>query len=381
MLYFLKDLQDVFGPFRLFEYQSVRAVIAAFIALLVGFAVARPLLRKLQNIRQPERDASLMGELAKTGSKVPTMGGLLIFFCTLAGTLLAARPNVYVYGVLAVYVGMSLVGFWDDYKKVKLQSSDGISEKQKWIGLTASALTGFGILIAHPGARENICELWIPFTSTPLLAGTEPAYLLSSGLPEIALLIGAAAFFWLVCVGASNAVNLTDGVDGLATGCLLPNIAVFGAIAYFAGNSILSEYLNINYIPGVGELTIFCSALAAGALVFLWFNGEPAEVYMGDIGALGIGGALGAVAVVSGQPFLLPISGFIFVAEALSVIIQRSYFKATKRLNGEGKRIFLMTPIHHHYQKKGLQNSKIVLRMWMISLVLAVVALMTLKIR
>lgn len=381
MLYFLKNLQDVFGPFRLFEYQSVRAVIAAFIALLIGFLIAKPLLKKLQNMRQPERDSSLMGELAKTGSQIPTMGGLLIFFCTLAGTLLAARPNVYVYGVLAVYVGMSLVGFWDDYKKVKFKSSDGISEKQKWFGLTLSALLGFGILISNPDARTNICELWIPFTSTPLLSEIEPAYILSTGLPLSLLLAGAFAFFWLVCVGASNAVNLTDGVDGLAAGCLLPNIAVFGAISYFAGNTILSSYLNINYISGVGELTIFCAALGAGTLVFLWFNGEPAEVYMGDIGALGIGGALGATAVVSGQPLLLPISGFIFVAEAVSVIIQRSYFKATKRIHGEGRRIFLMTPIHHHYQKKGLRNSKIVLRMWMISLVLAVIALMTLKIR
>ncbi len=182
-------------------------------------------------------------------------------------------------------------------------------------------------------------------------------------------------------MGASNAVNLTDGLDGLAAGCVLPNALVFAVVAYLAGNSIWANYLNISFIPDAGELAVFCVSLAAGTLVFLWYNARPAEIYMGDVGALGVGGGIGAVAVLTGQPLVLVISGFIFCVEAISVIIQRTNFKITKKLYGEGRRVFLSSPIHHHYQKRGLDDTKIVVRMWIISLALAMVALMSLKLR
>lgn len=377
MLYYLHTLRfDVWGPLRLFEYQSTRAAVAALIALLVVMILVKPLFAKLHQAIQPQRDSSLMGAAANT-DKVPTMGGILIFVSTIIATVLAAKPNVYVYSTLVVFTGMSLVGLLDDLKKVRERSHDGISEKAKWLGLTVSAALGFGILMLDDSARQNICELWIPFWSTPLFGSESAAAIIATDhIPVVILCLIAAGFYWLVTVGCSNAVNMTDGIDGLAAGCCLPNILSFGAIAYFAGNFNWSHYLNINPVPGCGELLIFSVALATGVMAFLWYNGEPAEIYMGDVGALGIGGGIGAVAIVSGQPLLLVVTGLIFVVEAASTILQRVYYKRTG-----GKRLFLCAPIHHHYQKKGFKNSKIVLRMWMITFVCCIIALLTLKLR
>ena len=382
MLYYLHNLTEFWGPFRIFEYISVRAVIAALIALLFGAFFAPKILARLRDKIQPERDEKLMGEIANK-RKVPTMGGLIIAVSVAAGTLLAARPNVYVFATLVVYIGMSLVGFWDDWKKITRASSDGISEKAKWIGLTLAAALGYGVLIFKSGPRMNIFELWLPIMKRPLVAFSD-AVISSNDLSLLGVFAFVAIvffFFWVVCVGTSNAVNLTDGLDGLAAGCTIPCATVLGAVSYLAGHKMWAAYLNIGYIPGVGELLVFCVALIAGTLVFLWYNCEPAEVYMGDVGALGLGGALGAVAVLSGHPILLLISGGVFVAEAGSTIIQRVYFKITKRIFGEGRRVFTMTPIHHTWQKRGVKNPKIVVRFWMISLVFAVVALATLKLR
>ncbi|MCR5183818.1 MAG: phospho-N-acetylmuramoyl-pentapeptide-transferase [Opitutales bacterium] len=382
MLYYLHKFRfDVWGPLRLFEYQSTRAALAALIAFAVVALMVRPLFYCLRSKIQPQRDDALMGKSVNR-EKVPTMGGILIFASTIIATLLAARPNVYVYSTLTVFIGMSLVGLFDDLKKVREQKSDGISEKAKWLGLTLSALAGFSILMLSDTARHNICELWIPFWSSPLFGPeASSAIFATDAVPALLLCLLAAGFYWFVTVGCSNAVNLTDGLDGLAAGCALPNILSFGLVAYFSGNFIWSNYFSINSVPGCGELAIFCVALATGVMAFLWYNGEPAEIYMGDVGALGIGGSIGAVAVVSGQPFLLAGTGLIFVAEAGSVILQRQYFKHTKARTGEGKRLFKRAPIHHHYQEKGFRNSKIVLRMWMITAVCCIVALLTLKLR
>lgn len=383
MLYYLHLLRfDVWGPLRLFEYQSTRAAVAAVISFLTVALIVRPLFKFLGNKIQPQRDKESVSEKVANTSKVPTMGGILFFVSTIVATLLAARPNVYVYSVLAVFAGMSFVGLLDDLKKVREKKTDGISENAKWIGLTLSALVGFGILMLDGEARGNICEFWVPFFPAPLFGPeASTAVFVTDGVPAPVLCLVAALFYWLVTVGCSNAVNLTDGLDGLAAGCCLPNILTFGIIAYFAGNFNWANYLNINFIPGCGELAVFCVALATGVAAFLWFNGEPAEIYMGDVGALGIGGGIGAVAVVSGQPLLLVVAGLIFVAEAGSVILQRSYFKYYKYKEGVGKRLFACTPIHHHFQAKDVAKSKIVLRMWMITSVCCIIALLTLKLR
>lgn len=383
MLYYLKFLEDVWGPLRLFEYLTVRAAASAAVALLIGMIFAPKIIACVRHKIQPQRSEALLKGAANK-ERVPTMGGLIILLSTLAGTILCARPNVYVLSVLSVFVGMSFVGFLDDWLKVARKNTDGVSEKAKWIGLTLSAAVGFAVLFFNENAVQSVTQLWIPFVKNPLFAnaadGLSPL-ISTETFPFALVVIGAFAVFWFFSVGASNAVNLTDGLDGLAAGCVIPNTLVFSVMAYLAGNTIWSHYLNIAYIPGVGELAIFCIALTAGTLVFLWFNAEPAEIYMGDVGALGIGGGLGAVAVLTGQPIILAFSGFIFVIEAVSVMIQRSYFKATKKLYGEGRRIFLSTPIHHSFQQKGMRNSKIVIRMWIVSLALALFALMTLKLR
>lgn len=403
MLYHLHTLG---GAFRLFEYVTVRAALAAVLALIIGFGVAPKLLEYLRHIRQPERDRRLMGDLAKEGGKVPTMGGFLILAAVLPACALCCRwDNTYVWAAMIVYLGMSAVGWWDDYSKVVKKSADGISEKQKMAGLTATAFLAFSLLMAFPESRAKMCELWTPFVKNPVISADTSATvreraekndefrrmkpeaqeghvaarlpLVPAGtIPSLVVAIGAAAFFWLVCVGASNAVNLTDGLDGLAIGCVIPNALTFGVIAYLAGHREFADYLMISPVRGAGELGVVCAALLGGSFVFLWYNAAPAEVYMGDVGALGLGGLIGAVAFMVNQPALLVLVGAIFVVEAASVLIQRQYYKRTG-----GKRIFLMAPIHHHFQKKGWPVTKIVVRFWLLSLLCAIAGLVTLKLR
>lgn len=383
MLYFLKDLESFWGPFRLFEYQSVRAVLAGFVALLIGAVIAPPLIRRLQNVIQPERGRELLGAAAQEKRKVPTMGGLIIFFSALAGTLLCARPNVYVLCALTVFVGMTAVGFWDDFQKVVRGNAEGMSSRLKWALTSLTAFAAFGILLCRGGFRMDLLEIWLPLMKQPFVA-FDGAVISSNSLPALGALAfagGVCALFWVTCVGASHAVNLTDGVDGLAGGCAVPNVFVFGIVAYLVGNARWAEYLNIGYVSGVGELSIFCAALAAGILVFLWHNCAPATIYMGDTGSLALGGALGATALLTGHPLLLVISGGVFVVETATAMIQMGYFKLSRRLYGEGRRIFRMTPIHHSWQLGGTPNTKIVVRCWIVSLALAVVALISLKMR
>ncbi|MBR5623158.1 MAG: phospho-N-acetylmuramoyl-pentapeptide-transferase [Opitutales bacterium] len=382
MLYFLKDLEEFFGPFRLFEYATVRGILAAGIAALIGAVIAPRIIRRLQNAIQPERGRDLLGDAAQETRKVPTMGGLIIFFSALAGTLLCARPNVYVFSALTVFIGMTLIGFWDDYKKVIKKDADGMSSGLKWILTSLTAVAAFGVLLCKGGFRMNLLEIWVPLMKEPLVAFSG-AVISSNDLSAPGALLfafGVLVLFWLTSVGASHAVNLTDGIDGLAAGCAVPNVCVFGVIAYLVGNARWAEYLGIGYVPGVGELAVFCAAIVAGILVFLWFNGAPATIYMGDTGSLALGGALGATALLTGHPLLLIISGGVFVLETVTVIIQKSYFKYTRKRYGEGRRVFPRTPIHHTWQQT-TPNTKIVIRCWIISIALAALALITLKLR
>jgi phospho-N-acetylmuramoyl-pentapeptide-transferase len=370
MLYRLSELVHTWGPFRLFEYISVRAILAGFTSLALGMFFSGRLIAMLSRLRQPERSAQLMGELAKEGGKVPTMGGLIIAVAMIPSVLLWARLNVLVLAALWCLIGMGAVGLYDDWLKVRHGSADGISARMKLAGQGLVALLALGIVLLDPAYRTSLSEVWLPILNGPFWSDH------SLGLPYGICLGVAGAFFILVCVGCSNAVNLTDGLDGLAIGCVLITTMILGSVAYLVGHHDFSAYLRISYVPGAGELAVFCSALVGGSLVFLWHNAAPAEIYMGDVGALGLGGGLGAVACLMHQPFLLAIVGGVFVFEAVSVILQVAYFKRTG-----GKRLFLMTPIHHHFQKKGWPATKVVARFWILSVLCGLLGLLSLKLR
>jgi phospho-N-acetylmuramoyl-pentapeptide-transferase len=368
MLHHLSQLESVWGPFRLFDYLSVRMILAGVTALVLGLALAPAILRRLAALRQPERDARLMGDLAKEGGKVPTMGGLLIAAAMLPSALLWVKPSLPVLAALVCLLGMGALGLWDDWLKVRRGNADGISARTKLAGQLAVAALAFGLLLASPALRVLVAQVWVPGLSEPVW----PA----AGVPAALALLVAGGFFALVGVGASNAVNLTDGLDGLAAGCVLSVTLVLGVVAYLAGDLRHAEYLRLAHVPGAGELGVLCCALAGGTLVFLWHNAAPAEVYMGDVGALGIGGFLGAVACLIHQPFLLAVAGGVFVLEALSVLLQVAWYRRTG-----GRRLFLMAPIHHHFQRLGWPATKVVVRFWILSFLFGLLGLLTLKLR
>ncbi|MFZ9201800.1 MAG: phospho-N-acetylmuramoyl-pentapeptide-transferase [Opitutales bacterium] len=370
MLHRLSELENLWGPFRLFDYLSVRMILAFVSAMLIGLILSGSILRRLARLRQPERDARLMGDLAKQGGKVPTMGGLLIAAAMLPSVLLWARCNLLVAAALVALVGMGAIGWYDDWLKVRHGNADGVSARAKLAGQFLVAALAFGVLLADPEMRRLMSEVWVPVLKQPIWG---PGVL---GLPFPVVLAAAGTFFCLVAVGSSNAVNLTDGLDGLAIGCVLVTTLVLGVVAYLVGDVRHAEYLQIRHVTGAGELGVLCCALAGGSLVFLWHNAAPADVYMGDVGALGIGGFLGAVACLIHQPFLLAIAGGVFVIEAASVILQVAYFKRTG-----GRRLFLMTPIHHHFQKLGWPATKVVVRFWILSLLCGLLGLLSLKLR
>jgi phospho-N-acetylmuramoyl-pentapeptide-transferase len=264
------------------------------------------------------------------------------------------------------------VGFRDDYLKVVHKNRDGISSREKIFWQTLITVVALAVLLWHPTSAGKIRELWVPFIKHPVLVFSGIL-----GLPALFIFI----YLWLV--GFSNAINLTDGLDGLAIGCTISVALVYGIMAYAAGNILISEYLLISYVPGTGELTVLCGALVGAGVAFLWYNSHPAEVFMGDTGSLALGGLIGIIAFMVQQPLTLIIVGGVFVWEAVSVIIQVGYFKYTKRRSptGQGSRYFLMAPIHHHFQKKGWPETKVVLRFWVLSLIFALIGLATLKIR
>ncbi|MEZ5884686.1 MAG: phospho-N-acetylmuramoyl-pentapeptide-transferase [Paracoccaceae bacterium] len=360
MLYWLTGLSDGGDFFNLFRYITFRAGAAFFTALLFGFLFGRPLiniLRRKQGKGQPIRDDGPATHFAKAGT--PTMGGLLILSAMLVSTLLWARlDNGYVWIVLIVTYGYALIGFADDYAKVTKQNTKGVSSRVRMLlGLLLAAGGAAAASWLHPENLSN--QLAMPVFKDALI---NMGYLF---IP----------FAMIVIVGSANAVNLTDGLDGLAIMPAMIAAATLGVIAYIVGRVDFTEYLGVHFVPGTGEILVFTAALIGGGLGFLWYNAPPAAVFMGDTGSLALGGALGAIAVCTKHEIVLAIVGGLFVVEALSVIIQVLYFKKT------GKRVFLMAPIHHHFEKKGWAEPQIVIRFWIISLILALIGLATLKLR
>ncbi|WP_112321527.1 phospho-N-acetylmuramoyl-pentapeptide-transferase [Oceanibium sediminis] len=361
MLYFLSELSDGGDIFNLFRYITFRAGGAFLTALVFGFIFGRPLinfLRRKQKKGQPIRADGPEGHiLTKAGT--PTMGGLLILSALLLSTLLWARlDNGFVWLVLFVTAAFGVIGFADDYSKVTKQDVAGLSSRLRLV---------IGFLIAL------IASVWAMWLHPEALAGYLALPVFKDTLINLSVLF--VPFAMIVIVGAANAVNMTDGLDGLAIMPVMIAGGSFGIIAYVVGRTDFTEYLDVHYVPGTGEIAVFIAALIGGGLGFLWYNAPPAAVFMGDTGSLALGGALGAIAVATKHEIVLAIIGGLFVVEALSVIIQVLYYKRTK------KRIFLMAPIHHHFEKMGWPESQIVIRFWIISVILALVGLATLKLR
>ncbi|MDG1471566.1 MAG: phospho-N-acetylmuramoyl-pentapeptide-transferase [Ascidiaceihabitans sp.] len=356
MLYWLSE----YDAFNLFRYITVRAGGAFLTALFFGFISGQPLinvLRRRQGKGQPIRDDGPEGHFAKAGT--PTMGGLLIVGALLTSTLLWARlDNPFIWIILFVTVSFAAIGFADDYAKVSKQTTAGVSGKIRLLlGFAIAGIAAYFAAAAHPEDLQN--QLALPVFKDVLI---------NLGVLYI-------PFSMIVIVGAANAVNLTDGLDGLAIMPVMIAASTLGIIAYAVGRVDFTEYLDVHYVPGTGEILVFTAGIAGGGLGFLWYHAPPAAVFMGDTGSLALGGALGAIAVSTKHELVLGIVGGLFVVEALSVIIQVLYFKKT------GKRVFLMAPIHHHYEKKGWAEPQIVIRFWIISLILALIGLATLKVR
>ncbi|MEO0794857.1 MAG: phospho-N-acetylmuramoyl-pentapeptide-transferase [Verrucomicrobiota bacterium] len=366
MLSYLAEYEDVFGPLRLFRFLTFRMMMAAGMGLFFGFLIAPPIFARLRRLKAEQfiRDHKEVGKLADLHASkkaTPTMGGLMIFATVTTSSILWAAPNTYVLVALVVYAGLTAIGFFDDYLKITKKSSAGLSSRWKLAGQALLTVFAIGLLFGNPATRGEMSELWLPFYK----------YAVIESMPWWFAFI----FFFFVMAGASNAINLTDGVDGLAIGCTVSASLVYGIMAYAAGNIIISDYLLISYIPGTGELAVICSALVGGSLAFLWYNSHPASVFMGDTGSLALGGLIGSIAFMVHQPVTLVIVGGIFVMEAVSVILQVGSFKLT------GKRIFRMAPIHHHFELGGWHESKVVIRFWILSLIFAFIGLASLKIR
>ena len=343
--------------FNIFRYLTFRTIYAMITALVVCFVFGPWIIRKLESLqaRQVIRTDGPESHLQKQGT--PTMGGVMILAAIVIPTLLwADLSNQYVWMALFITIGYGVIGFVDDYKKVIEKNTKGLSPRQKmfWQVMLAAAVATF--LFLKPGFSE---ELYFPF--------------FKRFHPDLWLFF--IPFATLVIVGASNAVNLTDGLDGLAIGPVAINAATYMLFAYIAGHATLSAYLQVPRVPGAGELAVMCGAMVGAGLGFLWYNSYPAEVFMGDVGSLSLGGTLGIIAVLTKQEILLVIVGGVFVVEALSVIFQVGSYKY------RGKRIFRMAPIHHHFELKGVAEPKIIVRFWIITIILALVAISTLKMR
>lgn len=375
MLYhFLTPLDEWFLFFNLFNYLTFRTGGALLTALVVGFVIGPPMIRwlkKKQAQGQPIRDDGPETHLAKAGT--PTMGGLMILISLSVSTLLwADLSNIFIWITLLVTLGYGLTGFADDYLKLTKKNTRGLSGKLKLLLQFTIALAAVLLYVLFPVEMTS--------TGNAQAGAAFDAARTSLALPFFKdLLIDLGPFFilfaMLVIVGSSNAVNLTDGLDGLAIVPVMIAIAVFALIAYLVGNSVFSGYLQLHYVPGSGELAVFCGALVGGGLGFLWFNAPPAAVFMGDTGSLSLGGALGAVSVITKHELVLAIVGGLFVLETVSVIVQVLSFKLT------GRRVFRMAPLHHHFEKKGWAESTIVIRFWIVATILALIGLSTLKLR
>lgn len=367
MLFYLENLESFWGPLRLFHFITIRSGMAFVAAFFIGLLCGPRLFILLQGLKlgQPLRSAAQVGklsELHKEKAGTPTMGGLLIYLSVMISGLLFARLNVYTIVAFFIYTALTVLGFLDDYLKIKRKSSHGVAGRFKLIWQAATAIIALTILLSNKDSHSLMLELWVPFMKQPLLS--------SMGM-GLALLL-----FFLIIAGSSNAINLTDGVDGLAIGCTVSAASVFAIIAYAVGHAGIAEYLYLRHILGAGELAIICASLVGASLAFLWYNAHPAEVFMGDTGSLALGGLIGSIAFMVQQPFTLIIVGGIFVIEALSVILQVASFKFFG-----GKRIFRIAPIHHHFEMKGWKEPKIVVRFWILALLFAIAGLATLKLR
>ncbi len=371
MLSYLADYSEYFGPLRLLKYMTLRTIFAALTALTIGFLIGPRLIRKFRELKFghgyiDERTGAL-GATYFDKKHTPTMGGLIIFFSVFVSSVLWAAPNIWVIVALFVYAALTVPGFRDDYLKVVHKNKNGIASWEKIAWQTLAALVALSALLWHPQSAEKIRELWFPFVKHAVI----PV------MPWWLLLV--LIYLWIV--GFSNAINFTDGLDGLAVGCTITVVLVVGIMAYLADHVFLADYLLLSHVRGTGELVVICGALLGGCMAFLWFNSHPAEVFMGDTGSLALGGLIGVMAFMINQPFTLVIAGGVFVLELLSVVVQVGWFKYTRARFGVGRRVFLMAPIHHHFQKKGWPETKVVLRFWVLSLGCALASLATLKLR
>lgn len=358
------------GFLRLFQYLTFRAVMAAMMGMFMGWAFGPWVIKKLMELKigQPIRSYGVQEHLAKSGT--PTMGGVLILISITISVLLWANlENKYIWVVLFVMLGFGAIGWLDDWMKVVRKDPEGMRSRDKYLRQSAVGFIAALCLVyifSKQVDAENIFSLMVPFFKT------------------VSYPLGIAGFLvlsYLVIVGTSNAVNLTDGLDGLAIMPVAMVGAVLGIFAYIAGHVGFSHYLFLPYVPGAGELMIFCAAMGGAALAFLWFNCYPAQVFMGDVGALALGGALGTIAVIVRQEIVLAIIGGVFVAEALSVMLQVVYFKWTKKRYGQGRRLLKMAPLHHHFEKSGWKETQVVIRFWILTILLCLIGLSTLKLR
>ena len=376
------------GFLRVFQYLTFRAVMSSMTALLIGLSLGPLVIRKLTELKigQPIREYGLQSHLAKRGT--PTMGGALILLGIGVATLLWFDwTNRFVWVVMLVTFGFGAVGWVDDWRKVVHKDPEGMRSREKFfwqslIGLIAALYLAFSV---SETTNLRVLELFLRWVQSGFSNDLPPkADLMLPFFKTVSYPLGVFGFITLtyfVIVGSSNAVNFTDGLDGLA---IMPVVLVgsaLGIFAYVTGNAVYAKYLLFPHIPGAGELLIFCGALAGAGLAFLWFNAHPAQVFMGDVGALSLGGGLGTVAVITRQEIVLGIMGGVFVAEVLSVVLQVAWFKYTKKRFGEGRRLFKMAPLHHHFEKSGWTETQVVIRFWIITMLLCLIGLASLKLR
>jgi phospho-N-acetylmuramoyl-pentapeptide-transferase len=363
---------DLMRALNVFQYITFRAVAAAVTAFLLSLILGNWIIRRLISLKlgQPIRtkeEVHKLFELHGGKAGTPTMGGVMLLGAVFISTLLWARPdNTAVWLLLFAMLYCGAVGFWDDYLKVSKKNAAGLSERTKLLaqGLLAAIVCAYFLL--NPAIEVQARSLYVPFYKSAIIEN---------------LSWFTVIFFALVIIGASNAVNLTDGLDGLAAGCTITTAFAYGVLSYVAGNIRIARYLDIPYYPFAAELAVICMALVGASFGFLWFNCYPAKVFMGDTGSLAIGGFFGVVAICCKQELLLIVVGGVFVIEAMSVLIQRTVFKVTKRFYGEGRRVFLMSPIHHHFELKGWKENTVIVRFWILSVMFALLGLATLKLR
>ncbi len=384
----LQGLHPEWGFLRVFQYLTFRAVMAAMTALLIGLALGPLVIRRLTELKigQPIRSYGMESHLTKRGT--PTMGGALILLAIGLSTLLWFDwGNRFVWITMIVTLGFGAIGWADDWRKVVLKDPEGMPSREKYmwqslIGVIAAIYLAFSVSETN---NLRVIELFFRWIASGFSNDLPPkADLIVPFFKTVSYPLGVWGFMaltYVVIVGTSNAVNLTDGLDGLA---IMPVVMVGSALGLFCwvtGNAVYAKYLLLPHIPGAGELMVFCAAMAGAGLAFLWFNAYPAQVFMGDVGALALGGALGTIAVIVRQEIVLAVMGGVFVLEALSVMVQVSYFKYTKKKYGEGRRILLMAPLHHHFEKSGWRETQVVVRFWIITMLLVLIGLSTLKLR